>query len=366
MFRPRIKFEHRPVRYGEDRIRIGGDIMGIAAEIGDPEGWVWALLNILDGTRTVDQVLADLVHRFPRLSHAEAREAVDDLIRAGYVYDTAAPPPERVIEAKWGRYDRGAMLLRWMDRTPDRGAWDAQLLLHQSRVTVVGLGGVGAAAAWALAASGVGQVHCVDGDVVELSNLNRQLLYTEQDLGRSKVEVAVEQLRKHNSQVSITGQHGVIDRPDTLWSLAAGCDVLLLAADTPGDIRSWTNRACLATGTVWVHSGYHGPQVHVGLYRPGSGPCSDCGRAARLERDATLPPLTGWAPARGQQGPHAANAVTAGITGQLAAHAVISLITGAPALPVNREYGVNLVTLRGHTVGLDSPRADCPACHGLV
>ncbi|MGM1062175.1 HesA/MoeB/ThiF family protein [Saccharothrix sp. Mg75] len=366
MFRPRIKFEHRPVRYGEDRIRIGGDVVGVASEISDPEGWVWTLLNTLDGTRTVDQVVADLVHRYPDRSQEQMRQAVDDLVTTGYVYDAAAPPPERVIGTGLDRYDRGMMLLRWMDRTPGRSAWDAQLLLHQARVTVVGVGGVGAEAAWALVASGVGKVHCVDGDVVERSNLNRQVLYTEHDLGRSKVDAAVERLRQHNGEVVVTGEHLMINGSQQLEALAADCDVLLLAADTPGEIRSWANRACLVTGTAWVHGGYFGPQVHIGLYRPGSGPCADCGRTARLERDARLPPLTSWTPARSQTPPHAANAVTAGMTGLLAAHAVTSLITGAPALSVNREYGLNLITLREHTVGLDSPRPDCPTCYGLL
>ncbi|QQQ80161.1 hypothetical protein IOD16_18290 [Saccharothrix sp. 6-C] len=60
---------------------------------------------------------------------------------------------------------------------------------------------------------------------------------------------------------------------------------------------------------------------------------------------------------------HATNAVTAGMAGNLAAHAVMSLITGAPALPVNREYGINLVTLQDtFALGIQSARPDCPAC----
>lgn len=356
MFRPMIKFEHRPVRHGEDRIRIGGDVRGIGSEIHDPDGWVWALLEALDGTRTVGQVAADLVHRFPAHPTADVREAIDDLFAAGYLQETEQAVPS-------GRHEHGLALWRWMDRTPGRTASDIQLLLAEARVTVIGVGGVGATAALALTISGVGQVHCVDHDGVELSNLNRQILYTEHDLGRSKVEVAVRRLREHNSEVRVTGAHLRVDGPATMRRLATGCDVLVLAADTPGAIRSWTSRACQDTGTAWVHGGYNGPQVTVGFYQPGTGPCHDCGQTARLHELAVGPPLTWWSPGVNRTEVHASNAVTAGTTGLLAAHAAMSLITGAPALPANSEYGWNLVRLQeSQRVALDSPRPDCPTC----
>src|SRR5690348_13153100 len=93
MLRPRIKSEHRPVRHGDRRVRIGGIIVGIAADVLDPDGWVWALLETLDGSRTVDQVVADLVHRFPDKSTDKVRTDIDALVQAGYVEDAAESAP---------------------------------------------------------------------------------------------------------------------------------------------------------------------------------------------------------------------------------------------------------------------------------
>lgn len=363
MFRPRIKWEHRPVRHGEDWIRIGGIVRGVAADIHDPDGWVWALLETLDGTRTVDQVVADLVHPFPAHPEREIREAIDDLIRAGYVENAAEPAPDTLTAAERERYSRNRVLSRWMDRVPRRSSWDTQLMLRQARVTVVGLGGVGCTAALALTLSGVGHVHCVEPDVVELSNLNRQILYTEHDVGRPKVDATVRRLREHNSDIVVTGEHLLITGSHLLRHLATECDVLLLAADQPVEIRSWANQACHVTQTAWVHGGYHGPQINIGLYRPGAGPCYDCGQAARRDFLAGLPLVTPWRPELTRTEPAATNAVTAGIAGHLTAHATISLITGTPALRSNREYGLNLVTLEDvGPIGLDAPRPDCPTC----
>jgi len=358
-----IKPEHLPVRYGDDRVRIGGIVRGIAADIMDPDGWVWALLQSLDGSRTMDQVVTDLVHLHPARSSTEINEAVSDLIRAGYVEDAGEPAPDGLTAVERERYDRSRALFRWMDRTPRRTGWDTQLMLRQSRVAVIGLGGVGCTATHALVVSGVGHVHCVEPDLVELSNLNRQILFTEHDLGRPKVDAAVDRLRAHNSDVDITGEQLTIDGPAALRALAVRFDVLLLAADRPQEIRSWANQACEATGTAWVHGGYHGPQVNIGLYRPGSGPCYDCACTAERERRAGLPPQTFSTSADRTVRSHAANAASAGIAGHLAAHATVSLIAGVPALRTNCQFGFNLVTLQdSFALGPESPRPDCPTC----
>lgn len=362
MFRPRIKTEHRPVRHGEDQVRIGGIVVGIAADVLDPDGWVWALLETLDGSRTVDQVVAGLVHRFPCKTADEVRADINALVHAGYLEDAAEPAPYGMSAAERERYGRGRALWRWMDRIPRQSSWDTQFLLRQARVAVIGVGGAGGTAALALAVSGVGRLHCVEPDVVELSNLNRQILFTEHDVGRHKVEAAVERLRAHNSDIVVTGEQRVIDGHDTLLELVAGVDVLVLTADRPLEIRAWANQACLATGTAWVHGGYHGPLINIGLYRPGSGPCYDCAYAAERRRLASLPPPT-VSSAAGTAPHQAANAVTAGMAGYLAAHAAMSLITGVPALSANRQYGLNLVTLQdAYARGPDTPDPDCPTC----
>ncbi|MGO1053730.1 ThiF family adenylyltransferase [Crossiella sp. CA198] len=363
MQRPRIKFEHQPVRYGVDRVRFGGNIPSIAGDVRDPDGWVWALAGTLDGTRTVDQVVADLVHRFPGKTRGDVLEDLDCLRQDGRLEDAAEPDPVELSAAERERYGRGQAYFRWVDRLPRSTSWAAQKLLRQAHVTVAGTGGAGGIAALALAVSGVGHVHCLDPDRVELSNLNRQILFTEADLGRPKVEVTVERLRAHNSTIEITGERTTIDGPAVLRRLAIGCHVLLVTADDPPEIRSWANRACQETGTAWVHAGYHGPQVNIGLYRPGPGPCYDCALAAQRQRRAEQPPVTLWPGADLATPVQAANISSAGTAGLMAAHAVMSLITGAPALPTNCEIGVNLATLReSSTVGPAEPRWDCPTC----
>ncbi|HET9137908.1 ThiF family adenylyltransferase [Actinophytocola sp.] len=351
---PRIKREHQPVLLGGGRIRIGGHVPGIARDVLDPDGWVWAMLEALDGSRSVEQVISHVVSLFPTKPKRQVRAAIEDFVQAGYVEDAGESPPADLTVAEVERYSRGRALFSWMDLVPRRSSWDAQLQLRQARVVVVGLGGVGGAAALALTLSGVGHIHCVEPDVVELSNLNRQILFTDEDIGKSKVDAAMGRLRAYNSGAMVTGEQTVVDTPGVLRALAVTCDVLLLAADQPLEIRSWTNRVCHATGTAWVHGGYHGPQVVAGLYRPGAGPCYECARVTGRPPRAAQRPRAGM---------HAANAVSANLAGLLAAHAAMSLITGVPALRVGSQFGFNLVTLRESVAGsTGEPRPDCPTC----
>ncbi len=362
MWRPRIKFEHRPVRYGDGLVRIGGNLPELTQGVYDPDESVWALLALLDGSRTVGQIADELVRRSPVWTPGKVSKAIDELNAAGHLEDAAEV---ELSESERERYR--SLRAYWLaeDRTPGRRSWDPQLRLKQARVVIVGLGGAGGAAARLLVMSGVGQLHCVDADVVELSNLTRQGLFTEQDIGRPKVEVALERLRQHNSYVEVTGARDHIEGPDQLRTLAITCDVLLISADEPkaGEIRSWTNQACYATGTAWVHSGYDGPRVSIGVFRPGSGPCYDCLRAAEQHRRSVVSPRIAWAPGESMTREHAATASTAAIAGALAADAVERLIIGVPGLPVNQESGLILGTLGGYeTVRLERPWPGCPTC----
>jgi molybdopterin/thiamine biosynthesis adenylyltransferase len=366
---PRIKPEHEPYRLADGRIRIGGGVYGIAAEIeDDQDGLVWAAIQALDGTRTTGEILATLGGAFPRRAARDIAQAVDELVNSGYVEDAGAPSPPELSERERERYDRGAAFFRWVDLFPRSSPWELQLKLRSARVLVVGAGGTGATALYSLAASGVGRLHCVDGDTVSLSNLNRQVLYTEADIGRPKAEVAAERLRQFNSDIVVTGEQRHIADRASLEGLIGDHDVLALCADEPagpGGIRSWASRSCLAAGRPWVGGGYHGPLVTVGAFLPNHGPCYECLEASeRARQDKTSPRAPEYADFLQRLGGPGATAASAGISGHLIAHAVIAVITGAPALPMNCIYGINLVAPDDQTLVRHPRLADCPGCGG--
>lgn len=361
MLRPRVKPEHRPYRLADGRVRLGGTVYGIAAELGDDTGVVWSLLSQLDGSRTREEAAATVARSRPGVPVEELLTAVGDLCDSGYLEDAAAPEPAGLSAAERERYDRSRRFFRWVDLTPRASTWEPQLALKAARVTVVGLGGTGGTAALCLAASGVGRLTLVDADTVVLSNLSRQVVYTEDDLGRAKVAAAADRLGRLNSDVSVRGLRRRVGSVADLAELAADCDVLVLAADEPFGIRGWANRACLATGTPWVDAGYHGPLILVGTYVPGSGGCYECVRAAERDERAAAgtEPVDDTAPFPLD---NAVSAASAGISGCLVAHAAVALVTGVPAPEAGRVQAVNLVALDSPYELVAARRPGCPAC----
>lgn len=118
------------------------------------------------------------------------------------------------------RFDREKMLI----------GEDALSLLSRAKVALFGVGGVGAAAAEALARGGVGSIDLIDGDDVSITNINRQLIALESTVGRSKVEVCAERLRDINPDISVSAQK-LFFLPDTELDLS-GYDYIIDAIDT--------------------------------------------------------------------------------------------------------------------------------------
>jgi molybdopterin/thiamine biosynthesis adenylyltransferase len=362
MLRPRVKPEHAPYRIADGKIRIGGVSFGLAAEVRDPDGWVWTMLSAMDGSRGLPEIIECVHAAHPAQSVEVLRRGASQLLRTGYVEDVAGPVPDVLTERDLLRYDRAIGYFRWLDLVPRQSSWEPQARLRDARVTILGVGGTGGVAALALAASGVGHLHCVDPDEVELSNLSRQILYSEDDIGKPKVDSAVSRLRRLNGDVEITGQRLEATGIDDVLALAQGCDVLLLGADRPPELRAWTNRACLAAGRPWVDAGYHGPLVQTAAFVPSKGPCWECTRLALRDSHAEVGAYPGDSPHRREAVFSAVGAVPAGISGYLGAHLVISLITGIPPPVPGRIETVNLAALDAPLVLNDPPHPECEAC----
>lgn len=355
--RPRIKREHRPLRRVDRTVQIGGDIYGIASVLDDPDGWIWEAMRLLDGERSPDQVAAGSSQ-----SPDAVRSLLDALYDAGFLEDAAAQDSMILSAQEQERYSRNQAFYRWVDLTPRPSAWTVQEKIRAASVVVLGVGGAGSSAAMALAAAGVGRLHVVDPDVVELSNLTRQFLYTEEDLGRPKVEAAVQRLRAINSGVTVTGEQAAVRSEQDLKRLTARCDVFALCADSPDEIAHWATRACAATGTPWVTGGYIGPLTQVMTFVPGTGPCFECLHLHSKQASSAAPAAIDEPGPPTNQENSASVAASAGLCGMLFAHAVLAHITGAPDFGANLAFGINLAAPDEHVYAAPERNPHCPVC----
>jgi len=140
----------------------------------------------------------------------------------------------------------------------------AQHKLSQSHVLVVGAGGLGSPALMYLAASGVGEITLIDDDVVALSNLHRQILFQEQDIGLSKVNRAVDRLKLLNSSITI---NPVCERlnDSNVASLINPVNLVIDGSDNI-NTRYLINDQCNQSGVPWIFAAVSGFEIQVSLF----------------------------------------------------------------------------------------------------
>jgi adenylyltransferase/sulfurtransferase len=153
---------------------------------------------------------------------------------------------------------------------------EGQQKLQAAHVAIIGAGGLGSPVAMYLASAGVGQLTIVDDDNVELSNLQRQLLHTDSDIGRTKVDSAAESLHTINPEVRVNTLASRLDTPQ-LKLLASEADILVDASDN-FVTRFAINAACVATGTPLVSGAAVRMEGQLSVFIPGrdNSPCYRC------------------------------------------------------------------------------------------
>lgn len=193
--------------------------------------------------------------------------------------------------------------------------------LKAARVLVVGAGGLGCPALQYLAGAGVGHIGIVDGDRVALHNLHRQVLYTRQDVGRWKVEVAAERLGALNPYVRIE-PHPVMLTRDRALSLVADYDVVLDGSDNFAT-RYLVNDACCVLGRPWVYGAIYRYEGQVAVFNAEE---EESGvRSLHYRELYPEPPAPGSVPDCATSG---VLGVLPGIVGSWQAMEVIKLLTG--------------------------------------
>ncbi|MGQ9515206.1 MAG: HesA/MoeB/ThiF family protein [Thermoproteota archaeon] len=164
------------------------------------------------------------------------------------------------------RYDRQIMIPGW--------GIEGQKKLKSSKVAVIGAGGLGSPVAMYLAAAGVGHLLVVDKDRYELSNLNRQLLGWQKDIGRLKVDAAKEKLEAINPEIKVEALATEVKKENVL-DLLDGADLAIDGADN-WSVRFIVNEACVRLRIPFIHAGVQGFSGQVTTIVPGLGPCLAC------------------------------------------------------------------------------------------
>jgi len=251
----------------------------------------------------------------------------------------ARPLPDLSAE-EIRRYSRHLLL-------PEVGL-DGQRKLKAARILCIGAGGLGSPIAMYLAAAGVGTIGIVDYDIVDFSNLQRQLLHMTRDVGRPKVESARERLQAINPNVRVDAHGEALSRENAL-DLFARYDLVVDGTDN-FPTRYLVNDACVLSGKPYVYGSIFRFEGQAAVFAAPGGPCYRC-----LYPEPPPPDLVPTCAEGGVLG------VLPGMIGTIQATEAIKMVLGAGEPLVGRLLILDALKMRFREVRLRAD-PDCPVC----
>jgi adenylyltransferase/sulfurtransferase len=225
---------------------------------------------------------------------------------------------------------------------------EGQRRLKQSRVLLVGAGGLGSPTALYLAAAGVGTLGLVDFDVVDITNLQRQVIHGTSDLGRPKLDSAADRIRDINPHVHVE-QFDTALKSENALGIANDFDIVVDGTDN-FPTRYLVNDTCVLLGKPNAFGSVLRFEGQASVFATDEGPCYRC-----LFRE---PPPPGLVPSCAEGG---VLGVLPGLIGTIQATEAIKIITGAGQPLIGRLLLVDALTMQFRTIKVRRD-PECPAC----
>ena len=217
----------------------------------------------------IDGTPRSLINIYINGKNSKFSHGMNTLLKDGdevYILPAVAGGSKELSSKELDRFSRQVML--------EEIGYQGQLKLKNSKVCVVGTGGLGNPITSRLAAMGVGTLRIVDRDVIELSNLHRQTMFDEDDVGQVKVEVAAKKLHKLNPYCKIEAL-AISVNDYTALEVVEGCDVVIDALDSV-NARYALNKACVKFGIPFVTGAAVGVSGQVFTVLPKKSACYFC------------------------------------------------------------------------------------------
>jgi len=162
-----------------------------------------------------------------------------------------------------------------------------QKKLKDLKIAVVGVGGLGSTSSMYLSRIGIGSIRLIDYDTLEISNLNRQILYDENDIGEDKVGVAAKKLKKINSDINIEAINSKI-KPKNVNELLGGVDAIVDGLDNL-EGRYLINKYCVEDGIPFFHAACWGLEARITTIIPKETACLYCVYMGKNTDNGTIP-----------------------------------------------------------------------------
>ncbi|MGL4973368.1 MAG: ThiF family adenylyltransferase [Culicoidibacterales bacterium] len=266
---PRIKPIYPVYKLNTSVFRIGAQL-GITTEIADIHNQFWILTKLLDGKNSLTKIILEMQKLFPLLTPEDVIKGIALLDKEGVIEEALIT--EKVEE----RYTSNVNYFsRYIDSTNNR--FDVQKKINKLNILLLGLGGGGSNILALLAGLGPKKIKIVDYDLIESSNLGRQFLYRECDIGKKKVNVAAKYLKEMNSRIEVEKIDKKIITSEDVLELLEGIDIVICAIDEPPFIiHRIVNKAIVSANIPCIFGASQISRGRIYTVIPYQTGCFDC------------------------------------------------------------------------------------------
>ncbi|PWK13731.1 molybdopterin/thiamine biosynthesis adenylyltransferase [Tumebacillus permanentifrigoris] len=273
MMRPKIKTTI-PYFVLDKEIQIGEEL-GVACFIDDPTGSVALLVQSLNGEHDTEQIFEIVSSEYPDISKQDVLDAIQQIDELGFLEDGNIQPQD-LTPYLTERYKAN---LNYFSLFTDLSTskFEIQEKINRAKISLIGIGGLGSQILYHLSAIGFHNIKALDYDRLELSNFNRQLLYSESDIGELKTGLAQKRIAQFNPNVNLQIINKKIEGSKDVLDHIQGADLVICVADKPTMfIRKWVNEAVVQAGIPMISGGVLNTRGRFFSIVPGTTGCIQC------------------------------------------------------------------------------------------
>jgi molybdopterin/thiamine biosynthesis adenylyltransferase len=350
-----------PIFRLKDNLYIGGS--GYASEVSDPTNCIEYLFQLMDGNYTVAH-LYDLIQRkYPKVTYEELTNAIEQFDTAGFIENGAFEPEKLLDEYELARWARNINFLGSFANS-QVNKYELQHRLKTARIALLGLGGLGSHLVYDLAAMGCYDIRAVEFDRVEISNLNRQILYNEADVGRLKAEVAAERIQAFSPRLKLDLVPMRLSSTEDVMQIIRDREYVFCVADRPKmKILEWVNEACVRQQAKLIVGGLDTQRALYWSVIPGTTGCAECWHHQTVQQDSISAGLIAEKRRLDIRGDNAAFVPLVSLVAGLMLAEFVRMVTGiAPPVAAGRLIEIHFDSMEMREAERWEKVADCPVC----
>jgi len=264
---------------------------GTAIEMSDPSGFISSVCNLMDGNLSQAQLAQMLCDTYPYESKY-LPDLLNVLNEQYLLEDTNKNQPNILTEYDISRWRRNIEFFGAYSKA-DENKYSQQEKLKTIKVTLLGLGGAGSHLLYDLAALGIHHIQAIDFDTIELSNLNRQILYDETNIGSLKTEVAKNKINSFSPNADIKFINKKISSSDDIEQLLYDQDIVISVVDQPREsIIDWVNIACVRRKVPFICGAFDQKWALCYSVMPHKTGCIECWKTSARKSNMLFHDLT--------------------------------------------------------------------------